>query len=230
MDGTSYELRVIARVESAFATKFGIPRQSGLVNDLRARVVFEPPYRNRDALRGIDGFSHLWLIWVFDRAARDNWSPTVRPPRLGGNRRLGVFATRSPFRPNPVGLSSVELERVEDDPSRGPVLCVRGADLADGTPILDIKPYLPYTDAHPGARGGFAADTPAAALSVEIAPSLLERVPEAERAALVGVLSHDPRPRYQNDPARVYGFGFAGLEVRFRVSGDCLQVVDISTP
>ena len=230
MDGTSYELRAIARIESPFATKFGIPRQSGLVNDLRARVVFEPPYRNRDALRGIDGFSHLWLIWVFDRAARDDWSPTVRPPRLGGNQRLGVFATRSPFRPNPVGLSSVELERVEDDPSRGPVLCVRGADLADGTPILDIKPYLPYTDAHPGARGGFAADTPAAALSVEIAPSLLERVPEDERAALVGVLSHDPRPRYQNDPARVYGFVFAGLEVRFRVSGDCLQVVDISTP
>ena len=230
MDGTSYELRAIARIESPFATKFGIPRQSGLVNDLRARVVFEPPYRNRDALRGIDGFSHLWLIWVFDRAARDDWSPTVRPPRLGGNRRVGVFATRSPFRPNPVGLSSVELERVEDDPSRGPVLYVRGADLADGTPILDIKPYLPYTDAHPGARGGFAADTPAAALSVEIAPSLLERVPEADRAALVGVLSHDPRPRYQNDPARVYGFGFAGLEVRFRVSGDCLQVVDISTP
>ncbi|MBR4210927.1 MAG: tRNA (N6-threonylcarbamoyladenosine(37)-N6)-methyltransferase TrmO [Oscillibacter sp.] len=230
MDGTSYELRAIARIESPFATKFGIPRQSGLVNDLRARVVFEPPYRNRDALRGIDGFSHLWLIWVFDRAARDNWSPTVRPPRLGGNRRLGVFATRSPFRPNPVGLSSVELERVEDDPTRGPVLCVRGADLADGTPILDIKPYLPYTDAHPDARGGFAADTPTAGLSVEIAPSLLERVPEDERAALVGVLSHDPRPRYQDDPARVYGFGFAGLEVRFRVSGDCLQVVDISTP
>lgn len=219
---TSYELRVIAHIESAFPTKFGIPRQSGLVKDLRARIVFEAPYRNRDALRGIEGFSHLWLIWVFDRAARPDWSPTVRPPRLGGNRRVGVFATRSPFRPNPVGLSSVELERVEGD-----VLHVRGADLADGTPILDIKPYLPYTDAHPDALGGFAPDAPKAALSVEIAPSLLSHVPEADRAGLIGVLSHDPRPRYQNDPGRVYGFGFAGLEVRFRVSGERLEVVDI---
>ncbi|MBR4544877.1 MAG: tRNA (N6-threonylcarbamoyladenosine(37)-N6)-methyltransferase TrmO [Oscillibacter sp.] len=225
MDTSSYELRVIARIESAFPTKFGVPRQSGLVNDLRARIVFETPYRNRDALRGLDGFSHLWLIWVFDRAARGTWSPTVRPPRLGGNRRLGVFATRSPFRPNPVGLSSVELERVDGD-----VLYVRGADLADGTPILDIKPYLPYTDAHPEALGGFAAEPPEAALSVEIAPPLLERVPEQERAALFGVLSHDPRPRYQHDPRRVYGFGFAGLEVRFRVSGTRLEVVDIARP
>lgn len=227
---TSYELRVIAHIESAFATKFGIPRQSGLVNELRARIVFEPPYRNRDALRGIDGFSHLWLIWVFDRSARGEWSPTVRPPRLGGNRRVGVFATRSPFRPNPIGLSCVELERVEDDPVSGPALWVRGADLADGTPILDIKPYLPYADAYPDALSGFASDAPKAALSVEIAPSLLERVPERDRAALVAVLSHDPRPRYQNDPERVYGFGFAGLEVRFRVSGDRLQVTDIATP
>ena len=223
MDTSSYELRVIAHMESAFPAKFGIPRQSGLVNDLRARIVFETPYRNRDALRGLDGFSHLWLIWVFDRAARDTWSPTVRPPRLGGNRRLGVFATRSPYRPNPVGLSCVALERVDGD-----VLYVRGADLADGTPSLDIKPYLAYTDAHPDALGGFAAEPPEAALSVEIAPSLLERVPEPERAGLIGVLSHDPRPRYQHDPARVYGFGFAGLEVRFRVSGTRLEVVDIS--
>ncbi|MBQ9493310.1 MAG: tRNA (N6-threonylcarbamoyladenosine(37)-N6)-methyltransferase TrmO [Oscillibacter sp.] len=225
---TAYQTQVIARIESAFSTKFGVPRQSGLVPELRARVVFEPPYRNRDALRGLDGFSHLWLIWVFDRSLPAAWSPTVRPPRLGGNRRMGVFATRSPFRPNPIGLSSVELEGVGEDPESGPVLYVRGADLVGGTPILDIKPYLPYTDAHPDARAGFAAERPKEALSVEIPPDLLARVPEDDRAALVGVLSHDPRPRYQHDPERVYGFGFAGLEVRFRVRGACLRVVDIA--
>ena len=223
-----YSMNVIARIRSAFTDKFGVPRQSGLVDDIRARIVFEPQYRNRDALRGLDGFSHLWLVWVFDRSARPAWSPTVRPPRLGGNRRVGVFATRSPFRPNPVGLSCVLLERIEPDTPEGPVLCVRGADLADNTPILDIKPYLPYTDAHSDARAGFAAEAPKAALSVEIPPSLLQRVPEAERAALVGALSYDPRPRYQDDPRRVYGFGFAGLQVRFTVSGDCLRVVDIA--
>ena len=223
-----YQMNVIARLRSAFPDKFGVPRQSGLVNDIRARIVFEPQYRNRDALRGLDGFSHLWLVWVFDRATRPDWSPTVRPPRLGGNRRVGVFATRSPFRPNPIGLSSVLLDRIEPDTPDGPVLHIRGADLADNTPILDIKPYLPYTDAHPDARAGFAAETPKAALSVEIPPSLLERVPEADRAALVGALSYDPRPRYQDDPRRVYGFGFAGLQVRFTVSGDRLQVVDVA--
>ena len=223
-----YQMNVIARIRSAFADKFGVPRQSGLVNDLQARIVFEPPYRNRDALRGLDGFSHLWLIWIFDRATRPDWSPTVRPPRLGGNRRLGVFATRSPFRPNPVGLSSVTLDRIEPDTPDGPVLRIRGADLADNTPILDIKPYLPYTDAHPDARAGFASERPQASLSVEIAPSLLQRVPEADRAALVAALSLDPRPRYQDDPRRVYGFGFAGLQVRFTVAGDRLQVVDIA--
>ncbi|MBQ9521729.1 MAG: tRNA (N6-threonylcarbamoyladenosine(37)-N6)-methyltransferase TrmO [Oscillospiraceae bacterium] len=222
---SSYQLRVIAHIESAFPTKFGVPRQSGLVPDLRARIVFEPPFRNPDALRGLDGFSHLWLIWVFDRAARDTWSPTVRPPRLGGNQRVGVFATRSPFRPNPVGLSSVELERIDGD-----ILYVRGADLVDGTPILDIKPYLPYTDAHPDASGGFAAEPPRPALSVDIPPSLLQCVPEQDRAALAAVLAQDPRPRYQHDPQRLYGFGFAGLEVRFRVSGTRLEVVDIAKP
>lgn len=222
-----YAMKVIARIRSPFADKFGIPRQSGLVEDLQGQIVFEPPYRNRDALRGLDGFSHLWLIWVFDRSARADWSPTVRPPRLGGNRRVGAFATRSPFRPNPVGLSCVTLERVEPDTPDGPVLHIRGADLADHTPILDIKPYLPYADARPDARAGFASDAPKAALSVEIPPPLLERVPEAQRAGLVGALSHDPRPRYHNDPERVYGFGFAGLQVRFRVEGDSLRVTDI---
>lgn len=224
----TYPMNVIARIQSPFADKFGVPRQSGLVNDLQARVVFEPPYRNRDALRGLDGFSHLWLIWVFDRSARPGWSPTVRPPRLGGNRRLGVFATRSPFRPNPIGLSCVTLERIDLDAPDAPALCVRGADLADHTPILDIKPYLPYADARAEAVGGFASEAPKAALSAEIPPRLLERVPEAQRAALAAVLSHDPRPRYQDDPERVYGFGFAGLQVRFTVSGDRLTVTDIT--
>lgn len=218
-------MRVIARMRSAFPTKFGIPRQSGLVNALTSRIVFEPEFRNRDALRGLEGFSHLWLIWIFDRAARPDWSPTARPPRLGGNRRVGVFATRSPFRPNPVGLSSVLLDRVEDT-SDGPTLLVRGADLADGTPILDIKPYLPYADAHPDAVSGFAPDPPPS-LSVEIAPPLLDRVPERDRAGLIGALSLDPRPHYHSDPQRVYGFTFAGLEIRFRVSGDSLIVLDV---
>ena len=222
-----YEMDVIARIRCPFASKFGIPRQSGLVNDLRARIVFEPPYRNPDALRGLDGFSHLWLIWAFDRSARPGWSPTVRPPRLGGNRRMGVFATRSPFRPNPIGLSSVLLERVEYDSPDGSVLHVRGADLADGTPVLDIKPYLPYTDAHPDAVGGFADTPPDATLHVDIPASLLARVPDVHRGALAGILAQDPRPRYQDDPGRVYGFGFAGLEIRFRVSGNHLTVTDI---
>lgn len=224
----TYQMSVIARIQSPFAGKFGVPRQSGLVNELQARIVFEPPYRNPDALRGLDGFSHLWLIWVFDRSARPGWSPTVRPPRLGGNRRLGVFATRSPFRPNPIGLSSVILERIDYGAPDAPALCVRGADLADNTPILDIKPYLPYTDSHADASGGFAPEAPKAALSVEIPPRLSERVPEAQRAALIAVLSHDPRPRYQDDPERVYGFGFAGLEVRFTVSGGKLTVTEIA--
>ena len=219
-----FSMRSIAHIRSDFATKFGVPRQSGLVESLEAEVVFTPEFRSPEALRGIEGFSHLWLIWVFDQSVRETWSPTVRPPRLGGNRRVGVFATRSPFRPNPIGLSSVGLEGVRQT-EEGPVLRIRGADLADGTPILDIKPYI-ATDCHPGARTGFAAqaDEP---LAVEIPPALLERIPPERREALRGVLAQDPRPRYQEDPERVYGFGFAGREVRFTVSGGVVHVVEV---
>ena len=217
----------IAHIRSDFPTKFGVPRQAGLVEELRAAVVFEPPYRVPEALRGIDGFSHLWLIWEFSQNKRGGWSPTVRPPRLGGNVRMGVFATRSPFRPNPIGLSCVRLERVELDTSDGPVLHISGADLVDGTPIFDIKPYIPYADCHSEAAGGFAGTAPEGALTVDIPPRLLERVPPDRREALTGVLAQDPRPSYQDDPRRVYGFGFAGLEVRFTVEHGVLTVVDI---
>lgn len=216
----------VAHIRSDFPAKFGVPRQAGLVGELRAAVVFEPPFRAPEALRGIDGFSHLWLIWEFSENRGKGWSPTVRPPRLGGNARMGVFATRSPFRPNPIGLSCVKLERVGLDAPDGPVLVVSGADLVDGTPILDIKPYIPYADCHPEAAGGFAP-APEPPLAVDIPPGLLGRVPEDRRAALLGVLAQDPRPHYQDDPRRVYGFGFAGLEVRFTVADGVLTVVDI---
>ena len=218
----------IARIRSEFSTKFGVPRQAGLVEGLRAAVVFEPPYRVAEALRGIEGFSHLWLIWEFSQNKKTGWSPTVRPPRLGGNQRMGVFATRSPFRPNPLGLSCVKLEKVELSTPDGPVLWVSGADLVDGTPILDIKPYLPYADCRPEAVGGFAGEAPEGRLTVDIPPALLSRVPEERREALMGVLTQDPRPAYQDDPDRVYGFGFAGLEVRFRVENGVLTVVDVT--
>ena len=218
----------IAHIRSEFPSKFGVPRQAGLVEGLRAEVVFEPPFRVADALRGIEGFSHLWLIWEFSENRRTGWSPTVRPPRLGGNRRLGVFATRSPFRPNPLGLSCVKLVRMELSDLDGPVLWVSGADLVDGTPILDIKPYLPYSDCRPEAVGGFAGDAPEGRLMVDIPRPLLARVPEERRDALTGVLAQDPRPPYQDDPDRVYGFGFAGLEVRFRVEDGVLTVVDVT--
>ena len=217
-------IHIIARIRSDFPTKFGIPRQSGLVEDLRATVVFEPEYRNPDALRGLEEFSHLWLIWQFSQAVRDTWSPTVRPPRLGGNTRMGVFATRSPFRPNPIGLSCVRLVGMEKDPELGHVLVVAGADLMDGTPILDIKPYLPYADSHPEALGGFTGNVGGKVLEVDFPPELLDQVPEDKREALIGVLSRDPRPSYQHDPERVYGMAFAGLEVRFSVDGDVLHV------
>lgn len=220
-------MEIIATIRSDFPTKFGIPRQSGLVEELRATVVFEPEYRSPDALRGLEDFSHLWLIWQFSEAVRDKWSPTVRPPRLGGNTRMGVFATRSPFRPNPIGLSCVRLEGIRRDPELGHVLEVSGADLMDGTPILDIKPYLPYGDCHPDAVGGFASAPAGAVLEVEIPPSLLAQVPEDRREALIGVLAQDPRPHYQKDSDRVYGFGFAGLEVRFTVSEGHLTVREI---
>lgn len=220
-------IRPIARMHSDFATKFGIPRQSGLVEQLRSTIVFEPEYRNPDALRGIEEFSHLWIIWQFSEAVRQGWSPTVRPPRLGGNTRMGVFATRSPFRPNPIALSCVRLEGIRQTAEHGAVLCIRGADLMDGTPILDIKPYIPYADCHPEAVGGFASVPAGEMLQVEIPQELLEKIPEGRRAALRGVLAQDPRPHYHNDPERIYGFGFAGLEVKFSVAGDTLTVRDI---
>ena len=222
-----HTLRVIARVHSDFPTKFGIPRQSGLVDSLRARVVFEPEFRVSEAVRGLEDFSHIWLIWQFSQAVRQDWSPTVRPPRLGGNRRLGVFASRSPFRPNALGLSVVRLERVEPDGALGPVLHVAGADLLDGTPVYDVKPYLPYADARPEALGGFTARTPRRRLEVRCPEELLARAPEAKREALLGVLAEDPRPSYQSDPERVYGMAFAGMEVRFTVAGETLTVVEI---
>ena len=223
----AFEMRPIAHICSDFGSKFGVPRQSGLVDALTAAVVFEEPYRNSDALRGLEGFSHIWLIWVFHQALRTEWSPTVRPPRLGGNQRVGVFASRSPFRPNPIGLSSVKLDAVEHTDRFGPVLRIRGADLVDGTPILDIKPYLPYGDCHPEASGGFASDPVRPSLAVDIPPDLLARLPADRQEALRQVLALDPRPRYQDDPSRVYGFPFAGHEVKFTVADGRLTVTDI---
>lgn len=221
-----HEMKVIARIRSDFPTKFGIPRQSGLAEALTATVVFEPPYRDPEALRGIEGFSHLWLLWQFSEAVREDWSPTVRPPRLGGNTRMGVFATRSPFRPNPVGLSSVRLLGVEET-AEGTVLRIGGADLMDGTPIYDIKPYLPYTDAHPDAAAGFTDAAPYRRLTVVLPPEAEAVLPEEKRAALAAVLAEDPRPHYIDDPDRVYGFVFAGCEVKFRVAGETLTVLSV---
>lgn len=221
-----HTMQIIARIRSDFSQKFGIPRQSGLVPSLEATVVFEPEYRNADALRGLEGFSHLWLLWEFSESVGHPWSPTVRPPRLGGNARMGVFATRSPFRPNPIGLSCVRLKAIRTEPALGTVLDITGADLLDGTPIFDIKPYIPYADAHPDAVGGFAQAAPPP-LHVECAPMLLQALPEARRAALLGVLAQDPRPSYQDDPERLYSMQFAGFDVRFRVSEGTLTVVQL---
>ena len=220
------EIRPIAHMKSDFPAKFGIPRQAGVVPALESMIIFEPEYRDSDALRGIEGFSHLWLIWQFSEALTEGFSPTVRPPRLGGNARMGVFATRSPFRPNSLGLSCVELVRAEERPGLGTVLVVRGADLMDGTPIFDVKPYIPYADCHPEARGGFAPDA-GATLQVEIPEAFLEKIPADKRTALRGVLANDPRPRYQHDAARVYTMDFAGLTVRFSVDGETLRVREI---
>ena len=222
-----HTVHFIARLHSDFSTKFGIPRQSGLVDALRSTVIFEPEFRSSEAVRGLEGFSHIWLLWQFSRAVRDGWSPTVRPPRLGGNRRLGVFASRSPFRPNPIGLSAVRLVGVELGGGDGPLLHVAGADLMDGTPIYDIKPYIPYADAHPEATGGFTDAVPRRTLAVDCPPPLLEAVPAEKRGALLGVLAEDPRPSYQNDPRRVYGMSFAGVDVRFTVEGDRLTVREV---
>lgn len=223
-------LQVIARVHNDFPTKFGLPRQSGLVSEIQSVIVFEPEYRAPEALRGLEGYSHLWILWEFHQAVREKWSPTVRPPRLGGNTRMGVFATRSPFRPNPIGLSCVRLVDIRRTEQYGTVLVVFGADMMDGTPVYDIKPYLPYADCHPEATGGFAqaamANRPP--LKVDIPEDCLARIPAASRAALIGALAQDPRPAYQDDPQRVYGLPFAGLDVRFTVAEGTLTVVEVT--
>lgn len=220
-------MNIIAQIRTDFQTKFGVPRQSGLVADLQAQIVFTPEYRNPDALRGIEGFSHLWLIWEFSKAKREAWSPTVRPPRLGSSARMGVFATRSPFRPNPIGLSCVRLERVELYTPQGPILHVLGADLMDGTPIFDIKPYLPYADAHPEAVGGYTDQLQSPLLEVNFPPQLLDKLPQRLQASVCGVLAQDPRPRYQHDPTRIYGMAFGGFDVRFTIDGQKLTVIEV---
>jgi tRNA-Thr(GGU) m(6)t(6)A37 methyltransferase TsaA len=220
-------MKTIAIIHNDYETKFGVPRQSGLVTAAVSRIVFEPEYRNPDALRGLEVFSHLWLIWEFSEAKRDGWSPTVRPPRLGGNTRMGVFATRSPFRPNPLGLSCVKIEQIELHTDEGPVIFVSGADLMNGTPIYDIKPYLPYTDCHPEASGGFAEAVRRKRLRVDCPPELLSQISEPHRAAVLEILSQDPRPSYQHDPTRVYGMAYAGMDVRFSVDGERLIVREI---
>ena len=220
-------IQIIARMHSDFATKFGIPRQSGLVEELRSTIVFEPEFRNADALRGMEGFSHLWLIWQFSEAVRSGWSPTVRPPRLGGNTRMGVFATRSPFRPNNLGLSCVRFLGLEETREFGTVIHVGGADLMDGTPIFDIKPYIPYADCKPEALGGFTGGSEGELLEVDFPASLLETLPRDKRDAVIGILAHDPRPSYQKDGERVYGLTFAGHDIRFQVKDDVLTVVDV---
>ena len=224
----SHELliRPIAHIRTDFPTKFGVPRQAGLAEGLEGKIVFEPDYRVDEALRGLEGFSHIWLIWGFSENSGHDWTPTVRPPRLGGNTRVGVFATRSPFRPNGLGLSCVRLLFIRKEETLGTTLLVAGADMVDGTPIYDVKPYIPYADAIPDAVGGFAADA-GRLLDVEIPPGLEERVPPDKRPGLRAVLARDPRPRYQDDPERVYGMGFAGLEIRFRVDGATLRVIEI---
>lgn len=220
------ELKVIAKIQSDFPTKFGIPRQSGITENLVSRVVFEPEYRVESAVKGLEEFSHIWLLWQFSGNLREDWSPTVRPPRLGGNTRVGVFATRSPFRPNEIGLSSVRLEKIEYT-KEGPVLVVSGADLMDGTPIFDIKPYLPFTDSHPEAKAGFAENTADYSLDVVFECDFPKGFPENKKEALKTVLSNDPRPSYKEDGDRVYGFGFAGFEVKFKVENGTLYVKGI---
>lgn len=221
------QMHVIARMHSDFDTKFGVPRQSDLVPDLKSTIVFEREYRDENMLRGLEQFSHLWLIWLFSENPAGEWKPTVRPPRLGGNARVGVLATRSPFRPNPVGLSCVRLGGVRRDPKQGWVIDVYGADLVNGTPIIDIKPYIPYTDIRSDASGGFTDAVRFHTLNVVISDDLRKRVPKDKQSALIGVLQQDPRPSYQDDPDRVYGISFAGMNVRFRVAGDVLTVIEI---
>ncbi|MBO6039153.1 MAG: tRNA (N6-threonylcarbamoyladenosine(37)-N6)-methyltransferase TrmO [Acidaminococcaceae bacterium] len=223
----TYPVKIIGHIRTDFASKFGVPRQSGLVDALEARIELEKEFAQPDAFRGLEGFSHLWIIWQFSEAVRSNWSATVRPPRLGGNQRVGVFATRSPFRPNAIGLSSVKIKKIETDTPKGPVIYVSGADLMDGTPILDIKPYLAYADSHPDAVDGFAGQVVYRKLRVVFPKEFLEMIPEEKRKALQGVLEENPAPHYQTDPERVYGFGFAGKEIKFRVQDGVLTVVRV---
>lgn len=223
-----HKIKPIAYMKSDFPTKFGIPRQSGLVDELRSTIVFTPEYRNEEALRGLEGFSHIWIIWQFSEAVQTEWSPTVRPPRLGGNQRMGVFATRSPFRPNSLGLSCVRILSIEKTDNQGTVIHVAGADLMDGTPIFDIKPYVPYSDCHTDAAGGFTASAGEFILAVNISDDLLSKVEADKRDALIGVLSHDPRPSYQKDSDRIYGLSFANYNIRFTVKDEILTVIEIN--
>ena len=220
-------MNIVARIENDLTTKFGVPRQSGLVEALQGRIVFEPEYRRPEALRGLEGFSHIWLLWDFSEAHRTEWSPTVRPPLLGGNRRMGVFATRSPFRPNPIGLSAVRIERIELDTPRGPIIHVQGADLMNGTPILDIKPYLPFADAHPEASGGWT-DTVRRRepLRVDMPDGLRRSMTATQAEGLRAILASDPRPRYQDDPERVYGLEYAGMDIKFRVNENTINIIE----
>ncbi len=220
-------MKVIAHIKTDFKTKFGLPRQSGLIDAVKGEIIFEPEYRNADAFRGLEEFSHIWLIWQFSEAVRDTWSPTVRPPKLGGNTRMGVFATRSPFRPNPIGLSAVKLEKIEFTKEYGPVLTVSGCDLEDGTPIYDIKPYLAYADSRPDAKGGFTDTLNLKPLQVNFAEHTDALLNKTQKETLVSVLEQDPRPSYQEDPNRVYGFLFADLEVFFKVDRDLVTVTEI---
>lgn len=220
-------IKIIAHIYNDFTTKFGIPRQSGIVKSVLSRIVFEPEYRNADALRGLEDFSHLWLVWKFSEAVRDDWSPMVRPPRLGGNTKKGVFSTRSPFRPNPIGLSAVKIENIDLNTSQGPVIVVSGADLMNGTPIYDIKPYIPYTDAISDAKGGFANRPAEYLLEVIIPNELKSQLPEGDQETIIDLLAHDPRPSYQNDSERIYGMTYGKHDIRFRVVENTLTVVEI---
>lgn len=220
-------MKIIARVYSDFASKFGIPRQAGLVPALRSVLVWEPEFRNPDMIRGLEGFSHIWIIWNFSANRQSEWSPTVRPPRLGGNQRMGVFATRAPYRPNPIGLSCVRLVEIQKNTPHGPVLILSGADLMNGTPVFDIKPYAPYADCHPEATGGFTEQNDDFQLKVDFPPALLAQIPRQSREALLGILAQDPRPAYQHDPLRTYGVSFGGYNIRFRVQDKCLAVCQV---
>lgn len=222
-------MKIIAHIHTDFPDKFGIPRQSGLVPSLQGKIIFTPEFRSPEAVRGLEQFSHIWLLWQFSENEKEHWSATVRPPRLDGNTRIGVFATRSPFRPNPIGLSSVRLERVEYDENLGPVLWVSGVDLLDGTPIYDIKPYIPYTDCHPEAAEGYTGETKQYCLQVDFPLHLLAKFPIEKRKAVLGILAQDPRPAYHQDETRIYGVSFAGFDIKFRVAGNLLTVCDVAS-